>query len=220
MPPRGVAIVVPTLGSIDVQVESRIDAILKPLNTIPHRCWPVGMDTATARTEAVKAVREAGCEHIFFIDHDVIVPPNALTMLYSRELPVVCGLYYLKTKPPEPLTVIDRRPYTDWTHGDLVTVDCTGLGCALIDLSVFDEIDEPWFQSGPKYTEDAYFYDKLAKATGIRPVVDTGVCCAHKNLETGELFFFDVGSGKPTWMGLDGVKHTAGPVEPKESEKE
>ena len=61
-------------------------------------------------------------------------------------------------------------------------------------------------------------YRKLAKETGIRPVVDTGLCCAHKDLTTGELFFWDRETGEPTWMDLTGEKHVLSKKEGKHEE--
>lgn len=217
---RSVSLTIPTLGMIDVQVVSRLFSLHRPLNSIVTPCWPVGMATAVARNKAVEAAIKADCTHIFFLDHDVLLPPETLTVLAAHDAPIACGLYYVKTKPPEPLMVRDEVVPTDWTHGDLVEVDVTGLGCALIDLAVFDKIDQPWFETGTKYTEDSYFYRRLAKATGIRPLVDTGLCCAHKSLETGDLYFFDQETGKPTWMGLDGVKHTIATLKGSEPSEE
>lgn len=221
MPASRIGLAVPTMGSIDVQVVSRLFHLKRPLNCTVTPCWPVGMATAVAREKAVESVKGAGYSHIFFLDYDVVLPDETLTVLAAHDKPIVCGLYYTKTKPPQPLTIIDKQTATDWTHGEILTVDVTGLGCALIDLSVFDKLERPWFQSGStddgtRYTEDAYFYRRLKDATGIRPMVDTGLCCAHKELSTGELFFWDRETGKPTWMGLDGEKHTL----TKESETE
>ena len=215
MAARSVAIVVPTLGMIDVEVVSRLFYLERPLNGVVTPCWPVGMDTATARNASVQTVKDAGCSHVLFLDHDVIIPKETITLLASMDVPVACGLYYTKTKPPEPLTIVKNRPATNWTHGDLVTVDVTGLGCALIDLSVFDKIDQPWFQSGnneegTRYTEDAYFFNKLEKV-GIKPIVNTGLCCGHKDLKTGEHFYWDEKTGLPTWDDNDGP-HTAQPA--------
>lgn len=204
---RSVSLTIPTLGLIDVQVVSRLFTLHRPLNAKVTPCWPVGMATATARIKAVEAAIKADCTHIFFLDHDVLLPPETLTVLAAHNRPIACGLYYTKSKPPEPLLIRDEAVLADWEHGDLVEVDVTGLGCALIDLEVFKELEQPWFETGTRYTEDSYFYRKLAKATGIRPVVDTGLCCAHKDLATGELFFWDKETGKPTWMDLTGEKH-------------
>lgn len=212
MPARKVAIAVPTLGNIDVMVVKSLIGLRRPLNATVTWCWPVGMDTSTARNVTVQTLRDAGCTHVFFVDYDVIVPREALTMLVARDLPVVCGLYYTKTKPPEPLTLVAGEVVKDWEMGEPVTVDVTGLGCALISLDVFDDLEEPWFQSGSadgtRYTEDAWFYRRLAEQKSIRPVVDTGIYCGHKDLETGELFYWDRELGKPAWMGLDGERHT------------
>ena len=206
MPVRSVILAIPTLGMIDVQVVSKLFTLHRPLNSRVTPCWPVGMDTATARIKAVEAGIAAGCSHIFFLDHDVLLPPETLTVLAAHDVPVACGLYYVKTKPPEPLVIQDEP--VPWKHGDAIEVDVTGLGCALIDLSVFDGLSEPWFETGTRYTEDCHFYRKLAKEKGIRPVVNTGLCCAHKDIKTGELYFFDEETMKPTWMDVSGEKHT------------
>ena len=217
MPARIIAIAVPTLGTIDVDVVKCLISLQRPLNATVTFAWPVGMDTATARTRTVEELRKTGCSHVFFVDYDVIVPREALTILAARELPVVCGLYYTKTKPPEPLTIVDGDVVTDWKMGQLVTVDTTGLGCALISLDVFDGLKEPWFQSGAegsvRYTEDAWFFRQLREQKGIKPVVDTGVYCGHKNVTTGEVFFWDAETRQPAWCDPSGTKHTIAQAE-------
>lgn len=213
---RKVGLVVPTLGTIDVEVVSRLFFLHRPLNAVVAPCWPVGMDTATARNVAIQALLDDGCTHAFFLDYDVVIPAETLTVLAAHDVPIACGLYYTKTKPPEPITIIrkgdEHETVQDWEHGDVITVDVTGLGCALIDLSIFADLERPWFQSGHseatgRYTEDAWFYRHLEKQTGIKPIVDTGLCCVHKDLKTQERYYLDAETGLPTWEDAEG-KHT------------
>lgn len=97
---------------------------------------------ADARNCCVQEAVERGMEWIVFIDHDTIIPPDCFVKLneYMRsgKYPVVCGLYYTRSEPPEPLVFRGRGTghYDKWTVGDKVWVDGIPMGCTLIHMSV------------------------------------------------------------------------------------
>lgn len=103
---------------------------------------PVGYMVADARNMVVKKAVELNMEWLLFIDHDVILPPDAFLRLndYIREgkYPVVAGLYYTRSMPPEPLIYRGRGVsfYTDWKFGDKVWVDGVHMGCTLINMKL------------------------------------------------------------------------------------
>jgi len=72
----------------------------------------------------------------------------------------------------------------DYKDGDLVEVDACGMGCMLIKKSVFEKLEEPYFQYTPRSKtslqkgEDYYFCEK-AKDAGFKIFCDTSVICGH-----------------------------------------
>ena len=163
---------------------------------------PDGMEVGDARNEIVRNALADGADYIFFIDYDVVPPPNALVRLRSLDVDIAAGVYHLKQIPSHPLIFVEGWPgaFEDYDIGDLVKVDGVGMGCTLIKTDVFRKIEEPWFKTVaghtddmrdvlPTMTEDIYFCRK-AKDAGYEVIVDTGIQCAHVDSGGGFLFHY------------------------------
>lgn len=149
-----------------------------------------GHGVAVERQRLVKwAMEETGAEYFFFLDDDVIPPPNVLTTLLSHQKPIVCGAYQTKeTKERRCLSAWKREgagssaryvPISPEQKTRLVGVDSAGLGCALIRRSIFEKLSAPWFEYKIHHGEDFYFFEKVARETGIKPLIDLDVKCRH-----------------------------------------
>lgn len=126
----------------------------------------------------------------------------------------IAGLYATKTIPPEPMLYTEwaQGVNWDWKQGELVKVLFTGMGCSIIRVSDFDLLEaeeyhdkNPWYAADVVvkeyfktqnmtgstdkigWTEDAYFFKKLADA-GLNAYVDTGMLCQHYDKNTKTLF--------------------------------
>ena len=83
---------------------------------------------------------------LFFIDHDVILPPHTVLAMNERmlkgDIPIWSGLYFTKSKPSEPLVYRGRGTgyYPDWELGDKVWVDGLPMGCTMIHSSILREM--------------------------------------------------------------------------------
>ena len=137
-----------------------------------HTSWmnqftPLGYAVAEARNLAVDEAVAGGFEWLFFIDSDVILPPDCFVKMngymQSEKYPVVAGLYYAKCHPPEPLIYRGRGngSYTKWKAGDQVMVDGIPMGCTLIHGKVLKAM----WQDAPEYT--------VSGRRTIRKVFDT-----------------------------------------------
>lgn len=111
------------------------------VNWLPQSS-PIGYAVAEARNIIVdQAVREK-FEWLFFLDHDVVLPPTAFVQIdkYITEgdIPVVSGLYFAKAHPPSPLVYRGRGngSYGKWNIGDKVWADGAGMGCVLINVKL------------------------------------------------------------------------------------
>lgn len=135
---------------------------------------------ARSRIAAACLSHQPRPEFLFFLDWDVIVPPDALTKLLFRarcfpDYDVYAGVYCCKgVNPPDPLIYRDcgEGAFWDWTVGDLLTTDQQGIrtvhnGLSLIRMSLFermlqtgvvhgdgsDQDDEPFFKTVSEWHE-------------------------------------------------------------------
>ncbi len=114
---------------------------------------PLGFLVADARNMIATECVEQKFEWLFFIDHDVILPPTTVLRLNERmlkaDVPMWSGLYFTKSVPSEPLVYRGRGNsyYNKWKLGQEVWVDGIPMGCALIHSSIlkvlYDE-SEPY----------------------------------------------------------------------------
>jgi len=81
---------------------------------------PVDFLVADARNIIVHDVLQVGAEWLFFIDHDVVLPPDTTLKLNERMIndavPIMSGLYFTKSRPAEPLVYreIGGGYFADW----------------------------------------------------------------------------------------------------------
>ena len=123
-----------------------------PLNHVA----PLGYDVKDARNVIVQSAIVSGFDWLFFLDHDVLLPPDTFLKLndYMREgdVPIVSGLYCTKSHPSEPLIYRGRGNsyYRDFKIGDKVWCDGTGMGCLLINVKVLKAMwdDAPEYVAG------------------------------------------------------------------------
>ncbi len=150
---------------------------------------------AEARNEIVEYALAQGANYIYWLDDDVIPPPDAFMKLYRHHKDIVNGVYWSKSNPPMPLVFRGhlQGPYWNWHVGDMIEIDAAGNGLTLVKTDVYRKISEtvggPWYsteyasfpgltQSGFNNTEDLYFYWK-AKQAGFKIWCDTSVQAYH-----------------------------------------
>ena len=107
---------------------------------------PLGFLVADARNVAVAQFMAGQYEWLFFIDHDVVLPPNVFVAwnqyMHSKKVPIFGGLYFTKSVPSEPLTYrgLGTSYYDDWKLGEKIWVDGMGLGCHMIHRSILEVV--------------------------------------------------------------------------------
>jgi len=111
-----------------------------------NQATPLGYAVAEARNIIVDCAIKGNFEWLFFIDHDVILPPDCFVKInqymLKANIPVVSGLYFAKAHPPEPLLYRGRGNgyFNGWKLGDKVWVDGIPMGCTLIHVSILKEM--------------------------------------------------------------------------------
>ena len=186
-----IVVAIPHVGIVtfDWAVNFKILQPPVPFSVISNRGLPIDR----ARCDLVNQARNMGASHIFFLDSDVVLPPDGLARLYNWHLPIVCGVYGSKHEAPgvwieqaksgegryAPVSpeVLTANPL--FTHPDIVV----GAGCCLIDMEVFKRLEEPYFvwtqgRVPGGVSEDFYYFEQVRKL-GIPIHVDPAVKCRH-----------------------------------------
>jgi hypothetical protein len=103
---------------------------------------PLQYTVADARNIIVQEAVKQGYEWLFFIDHDVVLPPATILHVNDRmnkaDIPVWSGLYWTQSRPSEPIIYRGRGNsyYKNWKLGERVWVDGIPMGCTLIHVSI------------------------------------------------------------------------------------
>ena len=101
-----------------------------------------------------------GCDALFFVDSDMRFPPDIITILLSRNVPIVGVNATTRRKPVTPTAKIMTK-YMDgetlvhkWENIDsrgkqgIEEVTAVGFGAVLIRKEVFEKTGRPWFDAG------------------------------------------------------------------------
>jgi len=114
---------------------------------------PLRYQVADAENVIAKLVVEQKFQWLLFIEHDNVLPPGTFLRMneymIEEKIPVVGGLYFTKSEPPEPLVYREfgYGYYDRWKLGDKVWVRGLPFGCTLIHGSIIKAL---WDES-PEY---------------------------------------------------------------------
>lgn len=146
-----------------------------------------------SRNEIVRSALENDVEYVFFLDSDVVCPPDTIIRLMAHNLPIVTGVYYTRAPPIEPavwseITPSGKQAIAFNPGSGLIEADFIGMGCCLIHKSVFKNIEPPYFKwtltfenvnnPGIGRSEDFEFCRK-ARERGYKIYADTSLICRH-----------------------------------------
>ena len=156
-----VVIFTPTTGMVRIEwVRARYGQVI-PTNwsntelTQPISSYiPVEYQLADAQNLLAKFVVERDFEWVIYVEHDNVIPPDGFIRfneyMIKGDIPVVSGLYFTKSEPPEPILYRGRGNghYANWKMGNKVWVDGIPFGFRLEHASL---IKMAWRES-PEYT--------------------------------------------------------------------
>ncbi len=157
----------PTTGLVRMEwVQARYSQLIPTnwssaeiMHWIPTYC-PLQYLVSDAQNIIVKKAIEQDAEWLFFLEQDNIIPPNTLWRFndYMRKgnIPVVSGLYFTKSNPPEPMLYrgVGNSYYDKWHIGDKVWVDGLPTGCLLVHMSIMRAMwnESPEYKAGDQIT--------------------------------------------------------------------
>lgn len=149
-----------------------------------------GYDCAKARNEIAKLAREGKYDYVLMVDSDTIIPKETLKWFLEHPVDICSGVCPHKNTKEEICELYklgqfnfeDRYTYSELTEERLHIKGC-GFACVLLKVSVFDQLEFPWFKyvtykSGAQLSEDLYFCFEAGKKN-IRIEADTRVKCGH-----------------------------------------
>ena len=204
-------IVTPTRGgrSLCPRFVSAMMGLMRPMNQMVF--GPVflsGMEVGDAFESAVDMIlanpQLSKFKFLLTVEDDNLPPPDALLKIYEgmNDYDVIGGLYWTKGEGGQPM--IYGNPYQQPLNFvpqavQPETVQHTnglGMGFTLFKMSVFKKVEKPWFKTEQSYnpntgsrayTQDLYFFEKLAKAGG-RVACDTRVRIGHIDIEADQVW--------------------------------
>jgi hypothetical protein len=158
-----------------------------------------GMPFDHGRNTACQKLLELQWEYLFFLDDDVICPPDTIIRLVSHRLPIVSGLYYRRMLPLVPCMLRHSESGPQWItsyqENALIEVDLVGAGCLLIHRQVLETLPPlsnrcRWFQWQCDRTDlppldrssEDFTFMTHARNHGYKIHVDTSIQCRHIGL--------------------------------------
>jgi hypothetical protein len=159
-----------------------------------------GMPYDHARNACVQQMLQGGYEWLFFLDSDVICPPETIHRLMHWGQPVVSGTYFRRSPPHGVAVAIKNGQWVSQMPPEntpLMEVDFVGAGCLLAHRSVFERHypesppGKPWFHwkvdqaghvpAGEALSED-FEWNRKIRNMGYKILLDTGIKCLHVGL--------------------------------------
>jgi len=138
----------------------------------------LGYATDIARCRLVRMVRQEHYSHTLFVDDDMSFPADGAERLFAHGKHIIAANYTCRVFPVLPLSGHNGMRVFSKGKTGLQQVDYAPTGFMLIDNSVFDKLDMPWFQTtfqphDPEnwMSDDVWFCNK-ARAAGFEIWVD------------------------------------------------
>ena len=134
------------------------------------------------REKLAEVALKEGCDAVLFVDSDMRFPHDLITILLSRDVPIVGVNATTRRKPVTPTAKVVEK-YMEgetmvhkWSNVDsrgkqgIEEVTAVGFGAVLIRKEVFEKTGRPWFDAGwgPNGAcgEDVYFCVKAGSEGG------------------------------------------------------
>lgn len=131
------------------------------------------------RATLVQAALTAHATHVFWLDSDMRFPKDALVRLLAHDVPIVAANYPTRRPPIVPVAQrnAEGHLFTTAHAKGLVPVDAVGMGCMLVQASVYHALPKPWFALGYSRSDDGYvgedhYFCQQARAKGFSVAVD------------------------------------------------
>ena len=185
-----ILIAVPTFENICPEVFKAIYELDKCGHDVDFE-FVKGYDCAKARNEIGIRARDLKYDYVLMCDSDTIMPKETLKWFLEKPVDIVLGFCPHKNTKHGETEIYKTGQYdfvSRYSYAELegiteerIPIRGGGLACALIKVSLFSELEFPWFkyvQYGEfrELSEDFFFCDK---ASNYVIEADTRVRCGH-----------------------------------------
>jgi len=153
-----------------------------------------GMPFDHARNSACENILKSTFTWLFFLDDDIVCPPDTVLRLMAHNKDIISGLYFRRSPPLAPVMMRlegEKANFiTQFKTGDIVEADFVGAGCLLIHRRVIEKVQYPWFDwrvdrrdlAGHKRCSEDFAFCESARQAGFKIYVDTSIKCDHCGL--------------------------------------
>ena len=185
-----ILIAIPVHSHCEPETMQSVYALKVPNGVAAELLFIKGYTVAVARNRLAEHSLRNGFDYTFFVDGDIILPPDALEKLLFVNAGIAAG-WYIKKIPGKEIPELYKNNGEGKTvnitvvpENELLPIAGCGFGCALINNSVFRSLGERnWFKyihedSGFLCSEDIDFCVRAA-GKGVQIVADTSLCCPH-----------------------------------------
>ena len=160
-----------------------------------------GLRIDMERLQAVKYAQDHHFDLLLMCDDDMQFHDKAFRQLLEHwawdEMKVVCCNYHVKTPPFNSMIwPLESSSWLQMYEKKVYEVQSLATGCILIDMSIFEQLEKPYFklsinQDGELIgTEDCYFANNCF-THGVRMYCDAAIPCEHFFYESYPHFFED-----------------------------
>lgn len=149
-----------------------------------------------ARNNCCQRALDLGCSHVFFLDSDVVCPPDTILRLMAHNQPFISGVYHRRSPPiGVPVMLRDGQYIQNYPIPAVIPVDLVGAGCLLLRRDFLEKIPPQrpgsrWFDwrvnllgwpgvDQARCKSEDYSLCEWAKEHGWQPMVDTSISCRH-----------------------------------------
>lgn len=124
----------------------------------------MGTLVGNQREKLATTAMENNATHILWLDSDMMFPKNVCEVLLSHDLPFVACNYSTRALPLRSVSYTEMYNWDSGIQSDstgLLSVSGTGLGCALTDIEMFENIYKPWFPITYTKSTDDYLGEDM-----------------------------------------------------------
>lgn len=184
-----------TVSSLFAQSLANLTSRLSKDGINYHLYFLMGTLLPNSRTSLAQDAIKNGSDYILWLDSDIIFPTDVFYRLKNHNKDIVSATYSTRKKPVRTVAFLDqfdaehRLTETTGIH----PVYAVGMGCMLVNTSVFKKLPEPWFSlywdcEGKQFTGEDIFFCDLAYNNGYEIFVDVDL--SHEVAHHGSKIYF------------------------------
>lgn len=185
---NSILIAIPTNAGITPETFKSIYNLDRPANCTVDFQFFYGYRVDQVRNLIAKYAIDHKFDYVLFVDHDMILPHDALVRLYEADKDVIGSLYIQRIEGEHNLEVYGfdgrRMEIADIFLQGLMEVGAVGFGCTLVSTKVMKSVEYPQFEYHPALdhsntVSEDYDFCQKARASGKHIWVHASVKCGH-----------------------------------------